>query len=223
MERILTYALVAVGLVVVLLLRSVGNGIGSRLRKRRAHLTQARRHFIKAAMLLNKARNEETSASQARSLAGNAITEADLAIELNPHDAASLIVKSLALRLLKKPVAALKVLNTALSKEFSKTLSKEERADTLVQKVELTLEQMNESNEGMQDVLKDLQESISLNPANPRTHFMLGSCCERLGDGEDALVAYQQALAVSPKFSEAKAALERLNSPSQAPSVAASV
>lgn len=175
-------------------------------------------------MFVNKAQSEKVSASQARSLAGSAITEADLAIELNPHDAATLIVKSLALKQLKKPVAALKVLNTALSKEFAKSLSKEERSDTLVQRAELTLEQMNGTrDDGIQDVLKDLQEAISLHPANPRTHFMLGSCCERLGYIEDALVAYQQALTVSPNFSDAQAAMQRLNTPSHAPAVAVTV
>jgi tetratricopeptide (TPR) repeat protein len=175
-------------------------------------------------MLLNQARGEKLSASEARSLATTAITEADLAIDMNPNDAATLIVKSLALKQLKKPAAALKVLNKALSNECSGSLSKEERADTLLQRAELTLEQMKGSRDNrIQGVFKDLQESISLQPSNPQAHFMVGTCCEKTGDIQDATVAYQQALVVMPTFTSAQAALDRLSKSSQDPVLAVSV
>lgn len=224
MEGLLSYGLIVLGLLLLLVLRSVGNNIGGHLKRRRAHLTQARRHFVKAAMFLNRSRGKKVSASEGRSYAGMAIVETDLAIELNPNDAATLIIKGLALKQLKKPAAALKVLNTALSKECAKSLSKQERADTLLQRAELTLEQFKGNrDERIQEVLIDVQESINLQPSNSTAHFMLGTACERFGDVEDALVAYQQALVVNPSYPEAQAALRRLESSSEESSIGISV
>ncbi|KAG6554808.1 hypothetical protein Mapa_003391 [Marchantia paleacea] len=206
-----TVGMVLAVVVFIFLFRKVGSTLQKRLRGRRAHLTQARRHFVKAATSVAQSRNSKMSAGEARSLAGTALQEADLAIELDPNDAAVYIVKSLAFEGLGKTAAAVKVLDIALSDKLKKTLSKEERADTLAKRAELLLGQAKGKRDRLiDDALVDLKESVRLSDKNSRVFLLLGTCYEKSGANEQAKDAYKQSLLLNPSPLDAKAAVERI-------------
>ncbi|CAM6102033.1 unnamed protein product [Calypogeia fissa] len=173
------------------------------VRRRRLTLAKARRHFVKGASFLAEAQRKGMSPTQAKVLAEQAIVEADLAIGIDPNDAAHHIVKSLALEVVGKSGAAIKELATALSRP--KSLSIPERSSTLVKKAAL------ESESGMiQEALQDLEESVSLTPKNPRLQILLGEAYEKDGNVDKAIQAFNQAVLLDPKSPDAKQALQRL-------------
>ncbi|KAL2653808.1 hypothetical protein R1flu_021936 [Riccia fluitans] len=158
---------------------------------------------MRAATLMEEAR--KASEGEARSLVGTAMNEADIAIELDPEDAALHLVKSLALEKLGKPAAAVKVLDMALSPKLTRSLSKIERADTLAKRAELLLSQGG----GVLEALVDLQESMKLGSRNPRSYLMLGTCYEKTGNNDKAVEAFRQCLLFDPSCPEAKAGIDR--------------
>jgi LPXTG-site transpeptidase (sortase) family protein len=63
-----------------------------------------------------------------------------------------------------------------------------------------------------QEAVGTLTEALKLNPLSGDTHYYLGQAYEMLGDTDRAKEAYEKAVKYVPDYSEAKAALRRLNS-----------
>lgn len=180
----------------------VGTGL-LYLRQRRITLAKGRRYFVKAASFLSEAQKKSKSPAEAKALAERAIVEADLAIGIDPNDAAYRIVKSLALEVVGKSGAAIKELANALSRP--KSLSVPERSSTLIKKAAL------ESESGLiQEALLDLNESVTLTPKNARLQVLLGETYEKDGNVDKAIEAFNKAVLLDPKSPNAKEALQRL-------------
>ncbi|KAL2622818.1 hypothetical protein R1flu_003023 [Riccia fluitans] len=206
-----TVALALGVLLFMFLFRKLGKYMQKRLLGHRAHLNQGRTHFLKAAALVAQAKNSKIKTGEARSLASTALQEADLAIQMVPNDAGVYIVKSLALELLGKPTAAVKVLDMALTDPVSKSLGTEEKADTLAKRAELLLGSAKGKRDRLIDeALVNLKESVKLSSNNPRVFLLLGTCYEKNGAGEQAKEAYKQCLLLNPSPGDAKAAVERI-------------
>lgn len=173
------------------------------IRNRRIQQAKARRHFVKAASFLTEAQQKSKSPAEAKVLAEQAIVEADLAIGVDPNDAAHHIVKSLALEAVGKSGAAIKELADALSRPKSLTIP--ERSSTLAKKAAL----LSESGK-IHEALLDLEESVSLTPTNPRVQILLGEAYEKDGNVDKAIQAFNQAAILDPKSPDAKEALRRL-------------
>ncbi|EYU36449.1 hypothetical protein MIMGU_mgv11b018096mg [Erythranthe guttata] len=173
-----------------------------RLLTRRSNL-QARRHFVIGAQLLSQARS---SSSDFRSLAERAAAEADKAIALDPKEAASHILKALALELLGFKTSALDSLDAALSPLAAKSLSDEERGDALFKRAELRAA----VDGGGGAAVEDLVESVRLKGDNAKAYGLLGECYEKKGLIDEAQKAYENALRVQPDYVLARDSLTRL-------------
>ncbi|KAL8030192.1 hypothetical protein ABFX02_14G272000 [Erythranthe guttata] len=173
-----------------------------RLLTRRSNL-QARRHFVIGAQLLSQARS---SSSDVRSLAERAAAEADKAIALDPKEAASHILKALALELLGFKTSALDSLDAALSPLAAKSLSDEERGDALFKRAELRAA----VDGGGGAAVEDLVESVRLKGDNAKAYGLLGECYEKKGLIDEAQKAYENALRVQPDYVLARDSLTRL-------------
>ncbi|GER47796.1 tetratricopeptide repeat protein [Striga asiatica] len=166
---------------------------------RRSNL-DARRHFVLGAQLLSQARS---STSDAVSLAGRAEAEANRAIALDPKDAASHILRALALDLQGLRTSALVSLDAALSPPAVRSLSDAERGDALFKRAELKVAL------GGGGALQDLVESVKLRGDNERAYGLLGECYEKNGLREEAQKAYEDALRIKPNYDFARDALAR--------------
>ncbi|KAL9143968.1 hypothetical protein ABFS82_14G268700 [Erythranthe guttata] len=173
-----------------------------RLLTRRSNL-QARRHFVIGAQLLSQARS---SSSDFRSLAERAAAEADKAIALDPKEAASHILKALALELLGFKTSALDSLDAALSPLAAKSLSDEERGNALFKRAELRAA----VDGGGGAAVEDLVESVRLKGDNAKAYGLLGECYEKKGLIDEAQKAYENALRVQPDYVLARDSLTRL-------------
>ncbi|KAL7127680.1 hypothetical protein ABFS83_14G268300 [Erythranthe nasuta] len=173
-----------------------------RLLTRRSNL-QARRHFVIGAQLLSQARS---SSSDFRSLAERAAAEADKAIALDPKEAASHILKALALELLGFKTSALDSLDAALSPLAAKSLSDEERGDALFKRAELRVA----VDGGGGAAVEDLVESVRLKGDNAKAYGLLGECYEKKGLIDEAQKAYENALRLQPDYVSARDSLTRL-------------
>lgn len=166
---------------------------------------QAKRHFVEGAQLLAQARS-----SKSRALAKQAQARAQLAISLDPRDAAPYLLKALALDFQGLRSAALDSLDEALSPLTVESLSDSERGDALLKRAELRL---GTSQRGRVDsALADLQESVRLSAENAKAYFALGECYEKKKMSDDAVKAYRQALELEPQLRAAQEALHRLDS-----------
>ncbi|XP_009612160.1 uncharacterized protein LOC107803954 [Nicotiana tabacum] len=185
----------------------------SKLRLRNRADMQAKRHFVQGAQLLSQAKSSAAKdRSAAASLAKSAEAEADLAIALDPRDAAAHILKALALDLQGFKTSALDSIDIALSPLAVKSLSEPEKADALFKRAELRLAV---SRRGQVDsVIEDLTESVRLKGDNVKAFCLLGDCYEKKGLTEEAQEVYEKALKVQPNFAPAREALDRLNSES---------
>lgn len=172
-----------------------------RLLTRRSGL-QAKRHFVLGAQLLSQARS-----SSDRSLAERAAAEADKAISLDPRDAASYILKALALELQGFRTSALQSLDAALSPLAVKSLSDGERGDALFKRAELRVAA------GVGGAVEDLVESVRLKGDSVKAYGLLGECYEKKGLKDEARKAYENALGIQPNYEPARDGLARLVPP----------
>ncbi|KAH6778911.1 hypothetical protein C2S52_010148 [Perilla frutescens var. hirtella] len=163
-----------------------------RLHRRRFHL-EAKRHFVLGAQLLSQC----PSAAEA---------EADRAIALDPTDAASHILKALALDLQGFRTSALASLDAALSPLAARTLTGGERADALFKRAELRA-----AVGGDDGAVADLLESVRLKGSNAEAYSLLGRCYQKKGLVAAARDAFRDALRVLPDYGPARDALARLD------------
>lgn len=185
----------------------------SKLRFRNRADMQSKRHFVQGAQLLSQAKSAAVKdRSNAISLAKSAEAQADLAIALDPKDAAAHILKALALDLQGFKTSALDSIDVALSPLAVKSLSEPERADALFKRAQLRLAASRR--EQIDSVIEDLTQSVRLKGDNVKAFCLLGDCYEKKGLKEEAQKAYQEAQKVQPNFAPAREALDRLNSES---------
>ncbi|KAL8172017.1 hypothetical protein V2J09_023821 [Rumex salicifolius] len=173
---------------------------------------EAKRHFVNGAQLLSQAKS-----SKSLSLARSAESEADAAVRLDPTDAASHILKALALEYQGFKTSALDSIAVALSPLAVKSLSDEERGDALFKRAELKVDVslLEKSGGGGlldQAVEEDLVEAVKLRPDNARAWCLLGDCYEAKQMMEKAKEAYEAALKAQPDCKPATEALVRLGS-----------
>lgn len=166
---------------------------------------QARRHFIAGAQHLSKSRS-----SRDNSAAKLAVEEAEKAITLDPSDAASHILKALALEMLGFKTSAIESIDVALSPLAVKSLADDERGDALYKRAELRLGVSGE--ERVEEVVRDLVESVKLKRENVKAFVLLGECYEKKEMKEKAVEAYENAIRVDSDHKVAKEALKRLGS-----------
>ncbi|KAL2893082.1 hypothetical protein RDABS01_008991 [Bienertia sinuspersici] len=165
---------------------------------RNRHKHQARRHFVRAA--------EHLSSSQPSS----AVTEADAAIQLDPTDAASHILKAVALEVQGFNTSALDSLNVALSPLAVKSLEVEEKADAMAKRAQLRMAVAPNDQEVWRVAEKELREVVELKKESVRAWCLLGKCCEGIGKNEAAKEAYEEAVRIAPNSAPAKEGLQRL-------------
>lgn len=182
----------------------------SKLRFRNRAELQAKRHFVIGAQLLAQARSSK-SKSSASSLAKQAETEADKAISFDHKDAASHILKALALDLQGFKTSALEALDLALSKPAVKTLTEKEKGDALFKRAEVKMS-MNRRGGRVDSAIDDLTEALKINDDNVKALCLLGECYEVKKMRDEARNAYESALKIEPSWTDAQAALDRLGS-----------
>lgn len=182
----------------------------SKLRLRNRADMQSKRHFVQGAQLLSQAKSAAAKdRSKSTSLAKSAEAQADLAIALDPKDAAAHILKALVLDLQGFKTSALDSIDVALSPLAVKSLSEPEIADALFKRAQLRL-----AAKQVDSVIEDLSQSVRLKGDNVKAFCLLGDCYEKKGLKEEARKAYQEAQKVQPNFAPAREALDRLNSES---------
>ncbi|KNA03650.1 hypothetical protein SOVF_207080 [Spinacia oleracea] len=208
-ETVIQIAFLLLTLAIFLVIYNLPKKAFSKLRSNSRAASQANRHFLNGAQLLSRARSTRHRAN-AESLAKHAVAEADIALSLLPRDAASLILRALALDVLGRRTSALRSLDAALSPPTSKSLSGRERGDALVKRAELQLA-VNRRRR-IDSALSDLVEAVSLTRDNPKGFCLLGQCYEIKGMKEEACEAFREALKVEPESTVAREGLDRLKS-----------
>ncbi|KAJ1424751.1 Tetratricopeptide-like helical domain superfamily [Sesbania bispinosa] len=209
-----------IGLQIVLILIFIFTFLGlhgipqrlfAKLRIRNRASIKAKRHFVQGAQLLAQARSSKNrSRSSSNSLAKQAEAEAEKAIALDPKDAASYLLKAMALEIQGFRTSALESLEAALSPLAAGSLADGERGDALLKRAELKIAT---SQRGKVDsALADLTESVKLSPKNPKAWCLLGECYEGNKMEEEAKKAYKEALELEPNLSVAQEALSKLGS-----------
>ncbi|QCE15938.1 uncharacterized protein LOC114196338 [Vigna unguiculata] len=201
---------ISIAIVSFLWMHGIPQRLYAKLRHRppNPRAVQAKSHFVKGAQLVAQARRSK-SASVTVSLAKQALEEAEKAIALDPKDAASHFLKSMALDLQGFRSNALDALDAALSPLAAASLAADERGDALLKRAELKI---SLSERRVDSVLADLNESVKLSPRNPKAWCMLGECYEENEMGEEAKKAYKEALQLEPQLNVAQEALNRLGS-----------
>lgn len=170
---------------------------------------QAKRHFVIGAQLLARARSAP-SRSAATSLSKEALAEAEKAIALDHKDAAFHILKALALDFQGFKTSALDSLDVALSPLAIKSLSDQERGDAFFKRAEL---KMKMSRRGRVDsALDDLTQAVELVEDRGKVFCLLGECYEEKKMKDEAVKAFEDALAAEPRLVVAREALDRLRS-----------
>lgn len=197
--------------VMFLAMHGIPQKLLSKLRFRNRTGIKAKRHFVRGAQLLTEARSSKNrSRSSSKSLAEEALAEAEKAIALDPKDAASYLLKAMVLELQGFRTSALESLDAALSPLAASSLADAERGDALLKRAELKLAM---SERGRVDsALGDLTESVKLNPKNAKAWCLLGECYVGKKMEEEAKKAYTEALELEPELSVAQEALNKLAS-----------
>ncbi|MFS7949217.1 putative tetratricopeptide-like helical domain superfamily [Helianthus anomalus] len=139
----------------------------------------AKHPFINGAQFLSKSRST-SDRTIAINLAKQAAEEADRSIALDPNDAASYVLKALALDAQGYTTSALTALDVALSPLTAKSLSDAERGEALFKRVEIKKVSCCKE-ERVDSVFEDLVESVKLYGENAEAFWMLGECYEKKG------------------------------------------
>ncbi|KAF6143565.1 hypothetical protein GIB67_029734 [Kingdonia uniflora] len=201
--------LVLLGSLIYFLMQGFPKRILSKLRSGNQSSIKSKSHFVQGAQLLARSRSS-LSKPKSIELAKDAADQADLALSLNPKDAAAYILKALALEIQGHKADSLRSLDTALSPPAVKSLSSRERGDALFKRAEL---QMAVSKRRKVDsAVLDLVEAVQLSPENAKAFCLLGLCYEQKGNREEARGAYESARRVDKASVEAREGLDRLTS-----------
>ncbi|CAM8942970.1 unnamed protein product [Rhodiola kirilowii] len=207
-DLLLQAAMILVTVFFFLAMHNIPQKFLTKFRYRNRASFQSRRHFVLGAQLLAKARSA-TSRSTRTSLASQSISEAEKAIALDPKDAASHILKSLALDLQGFKQAALDSIEAALSPLAKKSLSDLERGDALYKRAELKIAVGKKAR--VDSAIEDLIESVKVCEESKGKAFrLLGECYEMKEMKAEAKAAYEKAVATSPELTAATEALDRL-------------
>ncbi|KAK7861015.1 hypothetical protein CFP56_029268 [Quercus suber] len=142
---------------------------------------QFQRHFVLGAQSLAKARASKTHSTKI-SLAKQAVTEVEKAIELDPKDTTAHILKGLALDLQEFKTSALDSLNEALSPLCVKLLTGKDRGDAFFKRAKLKMAMVAKARcdgeKQVDSMVDDLNEAVSLSSDNVRAFCLLGECYE---------------------------------------------
>ncbi|KAJ9187014.1 hypothetical protein P3X46_002513 [Hevea brasiliensis] len=210
-DILLQVFLILLSVFLYLYMHDIPQKVLAKLRQHRNRAAvEAKRHFIIGAQMLSEARSPSNSGSSAISLAKKAEEEATKSITLDPKDAASHILKALALDLQGFKTSALDSLDVALSPLAVKSLSEKEKGDALFKRAELVMG-MNKR-ERVDLAIEDLTQAVNLNQENSNAFRLLGECYEAKKMEEEAKSAYEEALKLRPELASAREALERLGS-----------
>ncbi|KAL4333126.1 hypothetical protein GQ457_07G024250 [Hibiscus cannabinus] len=209
-DLLLQGAIILVTIFMFLAMHDIPKKIFTKIRYRNRADFQAKRHFVLGAQLLAQARSSKSRSSTA-SLAKKAESEADKAISLDSKDAASYILKALALDLQGFKTSALDSLDVALSPLASKSLTDRERGDALFKRAELKLS-MNRRSSRVDSAIDDLTKAVELSGDNAKVFCLLGDCYETKKMKAEARAAFEEALKVEPTSTVARAAIDRLDS-----------
>ncbi|THF94554.1 anaphase-promoting complex subunit CDC27 [Camellia sinensis] len=182
----------------------------TKLRSRGRTTALSNRHFVQGAQLLARARSARNRTTSIN-LAKDAVFEADKALSLDPKDAASLILKALALDLMGHKSSALRSLDAALSPPAVKSLSEREKGDALFKRAELHVA-VNKRRR-LDSAVEDLVAAVRLSSDNAKAYCLLGQCYEMKGMSDEARKAFDQALRVDPGSPAARQGLDRLAHP----------
>ncbi|KAK8692365.1 hypothetical protein V6N13_075830 [Hibiscus sabdariffa] len=205
-DLLLQAAIILVTIFMFLAMHDIPQKIFTKIRYRNRAGFQAKRHFVLGAQLLAQARSSGSRSSTVSS-AQQAESEADKAISLDPKDAASHILKALALDLQGFKTSALDSLDAALSPLASKSLTDKERGDALFKRAELKMS-MNR----VDSAIDDLTKAVELLGDSANAFCLLGDCYEKKKMKAEAIAAFEEALKVEPTSTVARAAIDRLGS-----------
>ncbi|KAK9163999.1 hypothetical protein Syun_004901 [Stephania yunnanensis] len=206
-DIVLQIFLLLLGLIMLLSSTGIPKRALSGLRLRNRAGIQAKRHFVLGAQHLARARAAPNRPT-ALKLAKDAIAEADKALSIDSKDAASHILKALALEFQGRKTSALKSIDTALAHPAVKSLSDRERGDSLFKRAELHMG-VNRRRR-VDSAVEDLVESVRLSPENAKAYCLLGECYEQREQAEAARKAYGEARRVDPMSVAAREGLIRL-------------
>ncbi|GKV19891.1 hypothetical protein SLEP1_g30089 [Rubroshorea leprosula] len=209
-DLLLQAGLILLTIFMFLVMHNIPQKFLTKLRYRNRADFQAKRHFVLGAQLLAQARSSN-SRSSAISLAKQAESEANLAISLDSKDAATHILKALALDLQGFKSSALESFDTALRPPAAKSLSDAERGDALLKRAELKISMSRRGNRD-DSVIEDLTAAVELSPDNAKAFCLLGECYAAKKMRDEAKAAYEQAIRIQPGSDKARAALDRLGS-----------
>lgn len=208
-DLVMQVAFILITVFMFLWMQNIPQNLFTKFRYRNRSSYDAKRHFIIGAQLLAKSRSTKDRTSAIK-LAKSAAEEADKSISLDPNDAASHILKALALDAQGFSTSAVEALDVALSPLTAKSLSYVERADALFKRAEIKTKM---SKRGRVDsAVEDLVESVKLKGDNATAYRLLGECYEKKEMKEEAVEAYERAVRIDPECLAARDALNRLGS-----------